>query len=110
MWIEGKTELLFGLDIARKLGLTVVFGSDHFSVGQGELAMMTYNEEHPLVFHLVPTACAYAKQDEYFREMQKSANCGPASAGGFWGGHLDVRKLTKSKIRRVQGKWENPNR
>ena len=86
MWIEGKTELLFGLDIARKLGLTVVFGSDHFSVGQGELAMMTYNEEHPLVFHLVPTACAYAKQDEYFREMQKKRKLRPCKCRGILGG------------------------
>ena len=44
--IGGKTELHSGLDIVRELDITVGFGSDHFRVGQGELAMMTYNEKH----------------------------------------------------------------
>ena len=44
--IEGKTELLLGLDIVSELDITVVFGSDRFRVGQGELYMMTYNEKH----------------------------------------------------------------
>ena len=69
--IDGMTELLLGLDIARKLDITVVFGSDHFMDGQGELEMMTYNEKHHWVFHLVPTACAYTKLNDYFRKMQK---------------------------------------
>ena len=33
--VEGKTELLLRLDIVKKLDITVVFGSDHFRVGQG---------------------------------------------------------------------------
>ena len=70
--VGGKTELLLGLDIIRKLDITVVFGSDHFSVGQGELEMVTYNGKHRWVFPLVPTAGAYAKQDEYFWKMQKA--------------------------------------
>ena len=44
--VGGKTELLYGLDIIRKLDITVDFGSDHFRVGQGELEMMTYNAKH----------------------------------------------------------------
>ena len=62
--IEGKTELLLGLDIVKELDITVVFGSDHFMVGQGELEMVTYNEKHHWVFPLVPTACAYTKLND----------------------------------------------
>ena len=68
--IDGMTELLLRLDIVRKLDITVVFGSDHFRVGQGELEMMTYNEKHRWVCHLVPTACDYAKLNDYFWKMQ----------------------------------------
>ena len=71
-WIEGKEELLSGLDIVRKLDITVVFGIGHFMVGQGELEMMTYNGERHWVFPLVPTAFEYAKLDGYFWKMQKS--------------------------------------
>ena len=81
----GKTELLLGLDIIRKLDITVDFGSDHFRVRQCELEMMTYNEKHHRVFPLVPTACAYAKLNGYCGQMQKIANFSPESAGGFWG-------------------------
>ena len=34
--INGKTELLLGMDIIRKLRLAVNFGSEQFQVGQGE--------------------------------------------------------------------------
>ena len=34
--VEGKTELLLRLDIVKKLDITVVFGRDHFRVGQEE--------------------------------------------------------------------------
>ena len=43
--IDGMTELLLGLEIIRKLDITVVFGSNQFRVGQGESEMMTYNEK-----------------------------------------------------------------
>ena len=69
--IDGMSELLLGLDIIRKLDITVVFDSDHFRVGQGELEMMTYNWKHHWVFPLVPTACAYAKLNDYFWKMQR---------------------------------------
>ena len=73
--IEGMTELLLLLDIIRKLDITVVFGSDHFRVGQCEVEMMmTYNERHHWVFPIVPTTCAYDKLNDYFRKMQKGAN------------------------------------
>ena len=72
--IGGMTELLLGLDSIRKLDITVVFGSDHFRAGHGELEMMTYNGKHHLVLPIVPTACAYAKLNGYFRKMQKGTN------------------------------------
>ena len=31
---------------------------------------MTFNDKHRWVFPLAPTACAYAKLDDYFRKMQ----------------------------------------
>ena len=36
MLINGKTELLLGMDIIRKLRLTVDFGGERFQVGQGD--------------------------------------------------------------------------
>ena len=69
--IGGMAELLLRLDIIGKLDITVVFGIDHFTAGQGELEMMTYNEKHHWVLPLVPTACDYTKLNDYFWEMQK---------------------------------------
>ena len=103
--IGGMTELLLGLAIIRKLDITVVFGSDHFGAGQGELDTMTYNEKHHWVFPLVPTACAYAEPDGYFWKMPKSQIIDLHAQGDF-GGHLNVRKVTKSKRRRLRGKSE----
>ena len=76
-------------------------------VGQGELKMMTYNEQHPWVFPLVPTACARAKLYEYFGQMRKSQILVLRAQGDF-GGHLEVRKVTKSKSQRLQenGKYK----
>ena len=72
--IDGITELLLGLEIIRKLDIAVVFGGNHFRVGQGELKMMTYNEKNHWVFPLAPTACAYAKLNDYFWENAKGTN------------------------------------
>ena len=54
------------------------------------------------VFPLAPTACAYAKLDEYFWEMRKAQIVALQMQGDF-GDHLDVRKVTKSKSPRLQG-------
>ena len=70
-FIGRMAELLLWLDIIRGLDITVVCGSNHFRVGQGELEMMTYNDGNRCVLPLVPTACAYANLNDYFREMQK---------------------------------------
>ena len=99
--IEGETELLPGLDIVRKLYITVDFGGDHFTVGRGELEMVTYNEKHHWVFPLAPTACANTKLNEYFGQMQKSKILVLKAQGDFWG-HLEVRKVAKSKSQRLQ--------
>ena len=70
--IEGKTELLSGLDIISKLDIGVEFGRRRFRVGRGELEMLTFNEKLHWVFPLVPTDCAYAKLDGYIGKLQKS--------------------------------------
>ena len=90
------TELLVRLDIVRKLDIAVVFRSDHFRVGQGELKIMTYNETHRWVLPLAPTACAAAKLNGYFGQMQKSQILALQAHGDF-AGHLEVRKVTTSK-------------
>ena len=102
-------ELLLCLDIRRKLDIAVVFGSDQFRVGQGESEMMTYNEKHHWVIPLVPTACAYAKLDDYFWKIKVRTNRGFAGSRRFRD-HLEVRKVTKSKSHKSQGKVENENR
>ena len=106
--IEGETELLLGLDIIRELDITVEFGSDHFRIGQVELEMMTYNGKHHWVFPLLPTDCAYAALGEYFGKLQKS-QISALQAHGDFGCHLEVRKVTKSKSRRLESKMEIQN-
>ena len=101
--------MLLGLDIVRKLDITVVFGSNRFRVGQGESVMMTYNEKHHWVFPLVPTACAYTKLNDYFWE-NKQEQIEVLQVRGDLGDHLEVRKVTKSKSHKLQAKWGNANR
>ena len=104
--IDGMTELLLCLDIIRKRDASVVFGSDHFRAGQGELETMTYNEKHHWVVPLGPTACAYTKLSGYFREMQKE-QIEILQVRGDFGDHLEVRKVTKSKSQKIiRGSWE----
>ena len=102
------TELLLGLDIVRELDITVVFGSDHFRVGKGELEMMTYNEKHHWVLPLVPTACDYAKLGGYFGNC-KIADGGPASAGRFRGscGSSESDQNQKSNVGKQNGGTQN---
>ena len=107
--IDGMAELLLGLDIVMKLDITVVFGIDHFRVGQGELEMMTYNEKHHWALPLLPTACAYAKLRDYFRKIQKE-QIEILQVQGDFGGHLGVRKVTKAKAKKIQGGVEDENR
>ena len=70
--IRGKTELLAGMHIVKKLGVQVCLGSDRSNVGQGGWEMMNFNEKHRWLFPLVPTACAYTKLGEYFGKSRKS--------------------------------------
>ena len=83
--VDGMAELLLGIDIVRKLDIALVFGSNQFRIGQWGSEMMTYNGKHRWVFHLVSTACAFDKLDDYFSGSAKSANRSFASAGGFRG-------------------------
>ena len=68
--IRGKSELLSGMDIVRKLDIAVRFGVDQFKVGQSEWGMVTFRGMHRWVFPLVPTASAYSKLNEYFGKLQ----------------------------------------
>ena len=70
--ILGKTELLLGMHIVKKLGVRVCFGSDRFNVGQGEWEMMTFSEKRHWVLPLVPTAYDYAQLGEYFGKLQEA--------------------------------------
>ena len=67
--------------------------------------MMTYNGKHHWVFPLVPTACAYAKLNGYFWEIKQGQIEVLQAQGDFWD-YLEVRKVTKSKSHKLQGKWE----
>ena len=97
------------MDIIRKLRLTVDFGGERFQVGQGEWEGMTSNDKHRWVFPLVPTACAYAKLDDYFRKMQKKQIEVLQTQGDF-SETQEVRKVSKSKQNRERnrmGKFTN---
>ena len=107
--IEGKTELLPGTDIVRKLDIRVEFGSKRFIVGRGELEMMTFNEKYHWVFHPAPTACAYANMDGYFGKCT-NRKLRPCARMGVSGDHSAVRKVGKTKNRRLEGKWGNTKR
>ena len=48
--IRGTPELLSGMYVIRKRDITVLFGSDLFTVGQSEWEMMKFNGEHHCVF------------------------------------------------------------
>ena len=107
--MKGGGELLSGLDIISKLDIRVRFGSKQFRVGRCELEMMTFNEKHHWVFHLVPTAFDYAKLDAYLGKLQKS-QMEALQVQGDIGDHLEVRKVAKTKNRWLQSKIENPKR
>ena len=70
--IEGKAELLLGVDIIRELDITLGFGCDQSRVRLCELEMMTYNEKHHWVLPLVPTACAYNRMGKCCGKLRKS--------------------------------------
>ena len=71
--------------------------------------MVTFNGKHQLVFRLVPTAFAYAKLDECFGKLQKSLMEALQLQGDF-ADHLEVRKATKTKNRRLRSQMGNSKR
>ena len=101
--INGDAELLLGIDIIRKLRLAVDFGRGRFQVGQGEWEGATFNDKYRWVFPLVPTACAYAKSDDYFRKMQKKQIEVLQTQGDFLETQ-EVRKVSKSKQNRERNR------
>ena len=57
--IRGKSELLLGMDIVKKLDSAANFGTNQFKVGQSEWVMMTFGENHRWVFPLVPDCLCF---------------------------------------------------
>ena len=98
--ILGKTELLSAMCIIKKLDLTVNFGIAQFKVGQSEWRTMTFNGKHRLVFPLVPTACAYAKSNEYFGKLRGLAIEGLQLQGDFVK-NLPVLKFLRNRQHRL---------
>ena len=88
--IRGKSELLSGMGITKKLDLAANFGRNQSKVGQSEWAMMTFSEKHRLVFPLSPTSCAYAKLNVYFGKLRSSEIEVPQLQGEF-GRNVPVR-------------------
>ena len=89
--IRGKTELLLGAGIIRKLDITVRYGGDQFKVGQIECGMVTFNEKNHVVFPLVPTSRAYAKLNGNSRKLRNSKIGDLSDARRFW------REITSSE-------------
>ena len=94
--IRGKSELLSGMDIVRKLDIAVRFRGDQFKVGQSEWEMMTFNAKNRWVFPLVPTSCAYDKLNEYFRKLRNS-KIEAMQAQGDFGGNLSAMEVLRAK-------------
>ena len=81
--IRGRSELLMGMDIVKKLDSAVNFGGDQVMVGQSDWEMMTFNAKHRWVFPLVRTDCAYNKLNEYFGNMRDANIEVPQVQGDF---------------------------
>ena len=70
---------------------------------------MTFNDKHRWVFLLVPTACAYAKLGDYFRQMQ-TQQIEVLQTQADFSETQQVRKVSKSKQNRERnriGKFTN---
>ena len=61
--------------------------------------MMTFNEKNHWVFHLVPTACSYAKLDEYFGKL-RNAEIGAAQMQRDLGENSAVGNVVQTKIKK----------
>ena len=101
MLSRGKTELLLGMGIVKKLDLAVNFENNQFKFGQCEWEMMTFNEKHRWAFPLVPTACGYAKLNEYFGKL-RDVKIEVLQLQGDFGGDLSVRKVSRPNRQRVK--------
>ena len=101
--IRGKTELLSGMSIIRKIDITVRFGIDQFKVGQSEWGMVTFNGKRHLVFPLDPTSCAYSKLNEYFGKLRNS-KIEVLQLQGDFGCNLSVREVLRAGKQRLNSK------
>ena len=57
----GKTDLLLGMGMVRRLGFSVKFTSRGSRPGQIEWELVTYNHRRRWVFPLAPNACDFVK-------------------------------------------------
>ena len=67
--IGGGSALLLGMELVRKLSLTVGFGKRYFHVAQGEWHVAVRNCECRWVYPLAPTARGCAKLAAYFSKI-----------------------------------------
>ena len=92
------------MGIIKKLDLTSNVGGNRFKFGQSECGMVTFNEKHRWVFPLVPTACAYAKLNEYIGKLRGLRIGVLQVQGDFLGGILPIREVLRTKHRRLRSK------
>ena len=78
---------------------------DQLKVGQNECEMATFNEKNRWVFPLVPTACAYAKLNEYFGKLQNSKIEVSQTQGDFLGKFICSHGFTGEKRNGYKVKW-----
>ena len=57
--------------------------------GWAEWELMTFNEKRHRVFPLAPTACAYAKLNEYFAKLQNAKIAALQAQGAFGEAYLE---------------------
>ena len=105
MLIRGRSELLSGMGIIKKVDSTVNFGRNQCKVGKSEWKMMAFSEKHHCVFPLAPTSCAYTKLNEYFGKL-RGLGIEDLQVQGDFGGNLSVREVLRKKHQRLPSKMK----
>ena len=90
--IQGRTELLSGMDTIRKIDIAVLLGGGPFKVGQSEWGTMAFNGNRRSACPLFPTDCAYDKLNRYIGELRNS-KIEAIQAQGDFGWNLPVREF-----------------
>ena len=69
---------------------------------------MTYNNNHRLVFRLVPNACDFAESDDHFGEFKEKAT-EVLTVKEDYGNEQEARQVVKSKQNHFMGKLRKFN-